>query len=119
MLLPEVNVTAAEENTSLQDEEDEENMLALQILMRGKNPPAQTVQGLLIATRASREKWLQTASISIKDILKKYTALRMSKWVRVYRVHGKSMYRRTCGVCVYVYTGRMPIYMTHVYHCLL
>ena len=81
VVVPESN-TAAKENTSIQqDEEDDENAQALQKLVKTKNPPAQTVQSLLIATRASREKWLQTPSISIHDILEKYTVLRNSKWV--------------------------------------
>lgn len=82
VVLPEANITATKENTSLQqDEEDDENTQALQKLVKAKNPPAQTVQNLLTATRASREKWLQTPSISIHDILEKYTVLRNSKWV--------------------------------------
>ena len=81
VVLAEANVTATKENTSLQDEEDDENTEALKKLVKGKNPPAQTVQNLLIATRASREKWLQTPCISIHDILEKYTVLRNSKWV--------------------------------------
>jgi hypothetical protein len=78
VVLPEANITASKENTSpdLQDEEDDENTQALQKLVKGKNPPAQTVQNLLIATRASREKWLLSPSVSIHDILEKY-----SKWV--------------------------------------
>lgn len=78
VVLAEANVTATKENTSLQDNENTE---ALKKLVKGKNPPAQTVQNLLIATRASREKWLQTPCISIHDILEKYTVLRNSKWV--------------------------------------
>ena len=85
MVLPDVeaSVTAAKENLSpgLQDEEDDENTEALRKLVKGKNPPAQMVQSLLTATRACREKWLQTPSISIQDILEKYSVLRISKWV--------------------------------------
>ena len=53
----------------------------MQKLVKGKNPPAQTVQNLLTATRASREKWLQIPSISFHDILKEYTVLQNSKLV--------------------------------------
>ena len=85
VVLPEGNITATKENTppDLQDDEDDENTLALQKLVKGKNPPAQTVQNLLIATRASREKWLLSHSISIHDILEKYTILQNSKWVSI------------------------------------
>ena len=86
VVLPEANITATKENTTpadLQDEEDDENTQALQKLVKGKNPPAQTIQNLLIATRASREKWLLSPSISIHDILEKYTVLRNFKWVSI------------------------------------
>ena len=86
MVLPEANITATKENITpadLQDEEDDENTQALQKLVKGKNPPAQTIQNLLIATRASREKWLLSPSILIHDILEKYTVLRNSKWVSI------------------------------------
>ena len=81
VVLPQTNVNTNEESVSLQEEEDKENTDALQQLIKGKNPPAQMVQSLLTATRATREKWLQTPSISIQDILQKYSALQNSKWV--------------------------------------
>ena len=79
MVLPEANVTATKENTTpdLQDEEGDENIQALQKLVKGNNPPAQTIQNLLIATRPSREKWLLSPTISIHDILEKYAVLRI------------------------------------------
>ena len=77
MVLPDANITATKENTTpdLQDEEDDENTQAIQKLVKGKNPPAKTIQNLLIATMASREKRLLSPSISIHDILEKYTVL--------------------------------------------
>lgn len=101
VVLPEANITATKENTSpdLQDEEDEENTQALQKLVKGKNPPAQTVQNLLIATRTSREKWLLTPSISIHDILEKYTVLRNSKWVCNAKVELGSLIIHIC-ICL-------------------
>ena len=83
VVLPQTNINSKfnEESVSLQEEEDKENTDALQQLIKGKNPPAQMVQSLLTATRASRERWLQKPSISIQDILQKYLALQNSKWV--------------------------------------
>ena len=62
-------------------EEDEENVQALKKLMSSKNPPAQTVQELLAATRTYRNQWLKKPEISIHDIMDKFPVLKEPKWV--------------------------------------
>ena len=62
-------------------EEYDENVAALQLLFESRNPPAQSVQSLLDVTRPMRKRWLQTASISIGNILEKFPPLERPKWV--------------------------------------
>ena len=62
-------------------EEDEENVAALKKLMASRNPPAQTVQELLAATRTYLKQWLKKPDISIHNILEKFPALKEPKWV--------------------------------------
>lgn len=62
-------------------DENTENVDALRKLAVAKNPPAQIIQELLNATRAERKHWLQTQTISVKNILEKYPILQKPKWV--------------------------------------
>ena len=62
-------------------EEYDENVAALQLLFESRNPPAQSVQSLLDVTRPMRQRWLQTDSISIGNILEKFPPLEHPKWV--------------------------------------
>ena len=68
-------------------EEDSENVEALKKLIISRNPPAQTVQELLTATRTYRNQWLKKPEISIHDILHKFPALKEPKWVSFYVHH--------------------------------
>ena len=62
-------------------EEYDENVAALQKLLKQKSPAAQTIQDLLKATRELRLKWLCSSPVSIHDIFEKYPILAQPKWV--------------------------------------
>lgn len=83
LVLPHSRETESCQDTTTNDAEDEENVEALKKLIASKNPPAQTIQEMLNATRAYRLQWLKKPDISIGDIIEKFPALKLPKWVSV------------------------------------
>ena len=81
VVLPSSNNEASHTTPPPNCDEDEENVEALKKLILSNNPPAQTVQDMLIATRPYRIDWLKNPDISIRDILEKFPALKLPKWV--------------------------------------
>ena len=80
--IPSTTSMASNLPASWENEEYQENVEALKKLSASKNPPAQTIQGLLTTTRRERKLWMKNPEVSIKDITDTFPVLKEPRWVR-------------------------------------